>query len=234
MLDVVEAMDLRPFYLGYRQDGWGGAAHEPRMMVALLLYAYCVGERSSRKIERRCEEDIAFRVICGNNSPDHTTIARFRRQNERALASCFTEVLRLCAEAGLVRIGTVALDGTKISANASLRANRSKESIEAEVAAILAEAAAADGSEDDAFGEGVRGDELPQSMRARQGSPREARRLGALRHPGGQGPAIAGRGGERVAGEPRRGPRWRRAGEGSEARPFVEGAASSRVGSAKR
>src|SRR6266508_3312629 len=169
VLDVVENMDLRPFYLCYRQEGWGGAAHEPRMMVALLLYAYCVGERSSRKIERRCEEDIAFRVICGNNSPDHTTIARFRRQNERALASCFTEVLRLCAEAGLVRIGTVALDGTKISANASLRANRSKESIEAEVAAILAEAAAVDGSEDDAFGEGVRGDELPESMRARQG-----------------------------------------------------------------
>ncbi|HYT79796.1 MAG TPA: transposase [Actinomycetota bacterium] len=167
VLDVVENMDLRPFYLGYRQDGWGGAAHEPRMMVALLLYAYCVGERSSRKIERRCEEDIAFRVICGNNSPDHTTIARFRRQNERALASCFTEVLRLCAEAGLIRIGP--LDGTKISANASLRANRSKESIEAEVAAILAEAAAVDGSEDDAFGEGVRGDELPESMRARQG-----------------------------------------------------------------
>ncbi len=80
VLDVVENMDLRPFYLGYRQDGWGGAAHEPRMMVALLLYAYCVGERSSRKIERRCEEDIAFRVICANNSPDHTTIARFRRQ----------------------------------------------------------------------------------------------------------------------------------------------------------
>jgi transposase len=169
VLDVVEDMDLKPFYLGYRQDGWGGAAHEPRMMVALLFYAYCIGERSSRRIERRCYEDIAFRVICANNSPDHTTIARFRKHNERALASCFTEVLRLCAEAGLVRIGTVALDGTKISANASLRANRSKGSIEAEVAAILAEAAAADEGEDSTFGEGIRGDELPEAMRSRQG-----------------------------------------------------------------
>ncbi len=149
ILDVVEQMDLKPFFLRYRDDGWGASAHDPKMMVALLLYAYCIGERSSRRIERRCNEDMACRVICANNSPDHTTIARFRRQKERALVSCFTEVLRLCAEAGLVRIGTVALDGTKILANASLRANRSKESIEAEVAAILAEAAAADEGEDD-------------------------------------------------------------------------------------
>ena len=169
ILDVVEQMDLKPFFLRYRDDGWGAPAHDPKMMVALLLYAYCIGERSSRRIERRCNEDVACRVICANTSPDHTTIARFRRQNERALVSCFTEVLRLCAEAGLVRIGTVALDGTKILANASLRANRSKESIEAEVAAILAEAAAADEGEDDTLGEGVRGDELPEGMRARQG-----------------------------------------------------------------
>ena len=129
ILDVVEQMDLKPFFLRYRDDGWGASAHDPKMMVALLLYAYCIGERSSRRIERRCNEDMACRVICANNSPDHTTIARFRRQKERALVSCFTEVLRLCAEAGLVRIGTVALDGTKILANASLRANRSKASI---------------------------------------------------------------------------------------------------------
>ena len=169
ILDVVEQMDLTPFFLRYRDDGWGAPAHDPKMMVALLFYAYCIGERSSRRIERRCNEDVACRVICANTSPDHTTIARFRRQNERALVSCFTQVLRLCAEAGLVRIGTVALDGTKILANASLRANRSKESIEAEVAAILAEAAAADEGEDDTLGEGVRGDELPEGMRARQG-----------------------------------------------------------------
>lgn len=169
VLDVIEQMDLEPFFLRYRDDGWGAPAHDPKMMVALLLYAYCIGERSSRRIERRCNEDIAFRVICANNSPDHTTIARFRKQNEQALASCFTEILRLCAEAGLVRIGAVALDGTKILANASLRANRSKSSIEAEVAAILAEAAATDEGEDEAFGESLRGDELPEGMRSRSG-----------------------------------------------------------------
>jgi len=169
VLDVVEQMDLQPFFLRYRDDGWGAPAHEPKMMVALLLYAYCIGERSSRKIERHCNEDIAFRVICANNSPDHTTIARFRKQNEQALASCFTEVLRLCAEAGLVRVGTVALDGTKIMANASLSANRSKSSIEAEVAAILAEAEATDEKEDQTFGPQRRGDELPEAMRSRQG-----------------------------------------------------------------
>jgi len=169
VLDVVEQMDLQPFFLRYRDDGWGAAAHEPKMMVALLLYAYCIGERSSRKIERRCNEDIAFRVICANNSPDHTTIARFRKENEQALATCFTEVLRLCASAGLVRIGTVALDGTKIMANAALSANRSKSSIEAEVAAILAEAAATDEGEDQTFGPQRRGDELPEAMRSRQG-----------------------------------------------------------------
>jgi len=90
ILDVVEQMDLTPFFLRYRDDGWGAPAHDPKMMVALLLYAYCIGERSSRRIERRCNEDVACRVICANTSPDHTTIARFRRQNERALVSCFT------------------------------------------------------------------------------------------------------------------------------------------------
>lgn len=134
------------------------------MMVALLLYAYCVGERSSRRIERRCHEDIAFRVITANAAPDHTTIARFRQVNEQALASCFIEILRLSAAAGLLRIGLVALDGTKVEANASLRANRSLKAIESEVVAMLAEAAATDAEEDQLFGSGRRGDELPASL----------------------------------------------------------------------
>jgi transposase len=124
LLDAVKEMDLHSFYVGYREDGWGAPAFEPAMMVSLLLYAYCIGERSSRRIERRCQEDIAFRVITANSAPDHSTIARFRQANEQALSACFTEVLRLCAAAGLVRVGVVALDGTKVEANASLYANR--------------------------------------------------------------------------------------------------------------
>ena len=169
VLDAVDEIDLSPFYHHYRQDGWGAAAHDPKMMVALLLYAYCVGERSSRRIERRCSEDIAFRVICAGQTPDHTTIARFRSGHECALQTCFTEVLRLCAAAGLVKIGVVALDGTKIEANASLRANRSRESIEHEVRSMLREAAVTDQEEDEALGKDNRGDELPGDLRHRQG-----------------------------------------------------------------
>src|SRR6266508_872280 len=110
LLDAVKEMDLRSFYVGYREDGWGAPAFDPPMMVTLLLYAYCIGERSSRRIERRCQEDIAFRVITANAAPDHSTIARFRQANQQALSACFTQVLRLCAVAGLVRVGVVALD----------------------------------------------------------------------------------------------------------------------------
>ena len=130
MLDAVEAIDLSQFYLKYRADGWGHAAYDPQMMVSLLLYAYCLGVRSSRQIERACEVDVAFRVITGNLKPDYSTICRFRSENERELGRLFTGVLRLCAEAGLVKAGVVALDGTKIKANASLSANRTQEHIE--------------------------------------------------------------------------------------------------------
>jgi transposase len=89
VLDAVDAMDLRSFLAGYREDGWGRAAHDPAMMVALLIYAYAIGERSSRRIERRCYEDVAVRVVTANQAPDHTTIARFRQRHERPLgASC--------------------------------------------------------------------------------------------------------------------------------------------------
>ncbi len=95
LLDAVKEMDLRPFFARHREDGWGAPAFEPTMMVSLLLYAYCIGERSSRRIERRCQEDVAFRVITANSAPDHSTIARFRQDNEQALAACFTQVLAL-------------------------------------------------------------------------------------------------------------------------------------------
>src|SRR3954447_26580451 len=116
LIDAVAEMDLAAFFAAYRVDGWGRAAHDPAMMVALLLYAYAIGERSSRRIERRCVEDVATRVICANLAPDHTTIARFRQRHETALAGVFGAVLGLCAEAGLVGVGGVAIDGTKVHA----------------------------------------------------------------------------------------------------------------------
>ena len=157
VLDAVAEMDLSAVYGDYRADGHGRAAFDPAMMVALLLYAYAVGERSSRAIERRCLVDVAFRVIAANQAPDHATIARFRGRHQDALAGLFSQVLGLCARAGLVSLGVIALDGTKIAANASGLANRTFEQIAAE---ILAEADAVDAAEDGRFGE-RRGDELP-------------------------------------------------------------------------
>lgn len=165
VLDAVEQIDLNDFYASYRDDGWGRAAFDPKMMLALLLYAYAAGERSSRAIERRCHEDVAFRVIAANATPDHATIARFRARHERALGELFTEILRLCAQAGLAAVGTIAVDGTKIAADASARANRTYAAISAEVEAILAEAEASDEREDALHGD-RRGDELPAELAA--------------------------------------------------------------------
>jgi transposase len=159
VLDVVAEMDLAVVYGDYRADGHGRAAFDPGMMVALLLYAYAVGERSSRAIERRCDVDIAFRVITANQV-DHATIARFRARHEQALAGLFGQVLALCARSGLLSLGVVAIDSTKIAANASGEANRSYEQIAAE---LLAEAEAVDEAEDQQFGQ-ARGDELPPEM----------------------------------------------------------------------
>src|SRR3954451_25326538 len=108
VIDAVAAFDLSAFYAAYRVDGHGWPAHAPAIVVGLLLYGYAIGERSSRRLERRCVEDVATRVICANRSPDHTTIARFRQRHEAALAGLFGEVLALCAEAGLLRVGVVA------------------------------------------------------------------------------------------------------------------------------
>lgn len=167
ILDAVGQMDLGAFYQKYRTDGKGQAAYEPSMLVALLLYAYCLGVRSSRQIERLCERDIAFRVMAANQRPDHSTIARFRQEQGKELERLFTDVLMLCAKAGLLKLGVVALDGTKMKANAALEANRMYESIEQEVKKMLAEAEAKDAEEDRLFGQEQRGDELPEELRHR-------------------------------------------------------------------
>jgi transposase len=163
VLDAVEEMDLSAFYSAYREDGWGRAAFDPQMMVALLLYSYAIGERSSRGVERHCREDIAFRVITANQIPDHATIARFRARHEGALADTFVQVLALCARAGLVSVGVVALDGSLLAGNASQGATRTYASIREEVERMLAEAARADAAEDERLGD-ARGDELPAEL----------------------------------------------------------------------
>jgi transposase len=171
VLASVEEMDLSAFYGSYRQDGWGRAAFEPSMMVSLLLYSYARGERSARGIERRCVEDVAYRVIAAQQTPDHATIARFRARHEDALAGLFSSVLGLCREAGLVKVGVIAIDGTKVHANASHHSNVDYDQL---VREILKEAAALDAAEDDLYGND-RGDELPERLRTAEG------RRGALR-----------------------------------------------------
>src|SRR3954469_14323987 len=167
LLDVVDQFDVDPFHAAYRADGVGQAAFQPHMMVTLLLYAYCLGVRSSRQIERLCQRDIAFRVVAGNLRPDHATIARFRQRHGEALKGLFTDILRLCKEAGLVKVGVVALDGTKMAADAALDANRTYETIRAEVETMLEDAESKDVEEDRLFGPEHRGDELPEAMRDR-------------------------------------------------------------------
>ncbi len=175
VLAAVDELDLSAFYAAYRQDANGRPAHDPAMMVALLLYAYSRGQRSSRMIERACVEDIAFRVIAANRCPDHCTIARFRQRHETAIGELFGGVLELCADAGLVSVGVVAIDGTKMHANASHHATRDYEQIARE---ILAEAAETDRVEDEQYGQ-ARGDELPAELSTNQGRRgwlREAKR----------------------------------------------------------
>jgi len=167
VLDAVDQLDLQLFYEKYRPDGVGNSAFNPSMMVALLLYGYCTGERSSRRIERCCQSDVAYKVITANQSPDHSTISRFRKDHESHLKRLFLEVLRLCGEAGLVKLGTVSLDGTKIKANASLAANRTSRHLEQEIEKMLSEAAAQDAQEDQAFGPDKRGAEIPEDLRDR-------------------------------------------------------------------
>jgi transposase len=165
VIDAVAEMDLAAFYAAYRQDGHGRAAHDPAMVVALLLYGYATGRRSSRVIERACGDDVAFRVIAANQRPDHCTIARFRERHEAALAGLFGDVLALCADAGRVGVAVLAVDGTKVHANASQHQNLDYDQIAKQ---ILAEADAVDRAEDERFGD-RRGDELPPELSTAQG-----------------------------------------------------------------
>jgi transposase len=165
VIDAVERLDLAAFYAAYREDGHGRAAYEPAMMVSLVLYGYATKERSSRGIERHCRENIAYRVITANLVPDHATIARFVKRHEASLGELFSSVLGLCAKAGLVGSGVVAVDGTKMHANASRDANVDYDRIARE---IIAEARATDDAEDEQYGD-ARGDELPPELSTEAG-----------------------------------------------------------------
>src|SRR3954465_8452496 len=165
IVDAVGLMDLSGFEAAYKVGKAGPAPFAPRGLLALLIYAYAHGTRSSRAIERLCGRDAGFRFIVGDAVPDHTVIARFRRRHVDRMRAVFLAVLELCREAGLVRLGLVALDGTKVKADAALDANRTARRLEAEIARMLAEAEAVDAREDRRFGE-RRGGELPKPPEA--------------------------------------------------------------------
>jgi len=176
ILDVVERLNLSAIHGYYEREQRGYPPHHPRMMVALLLYGYCVGVPSSRKIEKRTHEDVAFRVIAGNTHPDHCCISDFRRIHLNALAELFLQVLRLCQKAGLVKLGHVALDGTKMKANASKhkamsyeRMKKDEEKLRQKVAELMRAAEQADAEDDGQYGKGRRGDELPDELQRAEG-----------------------------------------------------------------
>jgi transposase len=174
--DVVEELDLSAIVRTYEGgDGRGQPPYHPAMMVKLLLYAYCTGKPSSRRIERATYEEVAFRVLAGDQHPDHDSLAEFRKRHLDALAGLFVQVLQLCQAAGLVKLGHVALDGTKIKANASKhkamsyeRMTATEQQLEAEMRTLLAQAGQVDAAEDTAYGPGRRGDELPAELARRE------------------------------------------------------------------
>src|SRR5450432_4218325 len=169
LLDTVATHDLSPIFAHYERELRGQPPFHPRMMVALLLYCYATGTRSSRKIMRRCHVDVACRVIVGEDIPDFRTISDFRKIHLVRLEALFVEVLKLCALAGLAKVGTIALDGTKVKANASRHKAMSYDRIKSEetrlkqeIAKLLADAEAADKAEDGEHGPDRQGDELPE------------------------------------------------------------------------
>jgi transposase len=164
VIDSTSAIDLSAFYARHRDDGWGRAPYDPAMMVTLLLYAYAIGVRSAREIERRCGDDVAFRVITANRIVDHATICRFRTRHRDALADLLVSVLGLCAAAGIVRPGVVAIDGTKVAANASGTNNLTRDQLEEFARKVFDEAERVDAEEDELYGD-RRGDEMPEHLR---------------------------------------------------------------------
>lgn len=173
--DVTEELDLGAIYQSYEGDGRGMAAYEPLMMLRVLLYGYCRGVASSRKIEQATYEDVAFRFLSADTHPDHDTIAAFRKRHLDALAGLFLQVLQLCQKAGLVKLGHVAIDGTKMKANASKhkamsydRMEETAQRLRQEVEELLRKAAATDEAEDVQYGKGKSGDELPAELARRE------------------------------------------------------------------
>jgi len=173
VMDVVAQLDLSPIHRRCQStDPRGVQPYHPAMMTALLVYGYCVGVASSRKIEKKTYEDVAFRVVAGENHPDHTRISEFRRVHLDALAGLFVQVLELAKKAKMVKLGNVALDGTKMKANASKHKAMSYERMDKETARLrqkvndlLAAAESADAEEDAEYGKDCRGDELPEDLR---------------------------------------------------------------------
>jgi len=176
LLDLVEELDLSEILIpAQAKDPRGEKGYDPRMLTLLLLYAYCVGTVSSRKIERACYEDLAFRVLTGNQQPDHSRISDFRRRNLDALKGLFVQILRLCQKAGMVSLGHVALDGTKVKANASKhkamsheRMLRAEKQLAQEINALMRKAEILDAQEDRRYGKDNRGSDLPDELRRRQ------------------------------------------------------------------
>jgi transposase len=175
ILDTVATIDLTPIFAHYERELRGQPPFHPRMMVALLLYCYATGTRSSRKIMRRCRTDVACRIIVGDDIPDFRTISDFRKIHLERLEKLFIEVLKLCALAGLTKVGTIALDGTKVKANASRhkamsyeRMQEEEKRLKEEVARLLAEAEATDATEDATHGPDRSGEEVPTELARRQ------------------------------------------------------------------
>ncbi len=181
LLEVLDELDLSRFEASAKLGAAGRAPFDPATLLGILIYGYAHGQRSSRQLERLCEVDVAFRVLAGNQVPDHTTLARFRQRHEAAVSDLFTQVLLLCARAGLGRLGIVAIDGTKIAADASVQANRSeqalREHLRRQAEQAVADAAEVDEAEDEQYG-AARGDELAPQWRS---GDRRSRIRAALR-----------------------------------------------------
>jgi transposase len=186
IMDVLHDLNLTSIFEDYDGEKGGQPPYDPQMMTALLLYAYCMGMPSSRRIEKATYDSVSFRVLTADQHPDHDTIAEFRGRHLKSMSSLFVEVLKLCRRMGLVKLGHVALDGTKVRANASKhkamsygRMEKAARELDEEVARLLAEAEAVDAEEDAKYGKGRRGDELPEELRYRESRLKKIR--GAMR-----------------------------------------------------
>ena len=176
LVDVVDALDLGAIYDSYEEkDGRGQAAYDPAMMVRVLLYGYCTGSYSSRKIQAKTYEDVAFRYLAVDEHPDHSTLAEFRQRHLEALAGLFSQALQLCQKAGLVKLGHVAIDGSTIAGNASKhkamsyeRMSEAEKELQAQVEGLLQRAEAVDAAEDEKYGKGQGGEELPAELARRE------------------------------------------------------------------